>query len=90
MASLIRRVLGGSIHGIGDAWAAARGGRRPRAGEHDTSLPGTSEDIAVRRTAEAVLAEAAELREIERKVVTEHGEPGPPGTGSSSHDGHHQ
>lgn len=72
MADLFRRVWHTGVTRILHSWSAVRGWRRSPSGGHDTSAKETSADLAVQRTGEAVLAEAAELAEIERKVIADH------------------
>lgn len=72
MARLFRRVWHAGVTGIRHARSAVWGRRRSPAGEQGASAGETGSDLAVQRTGEAVLAEAAELAEIEHKVIAEH------------------
>lgn len=74
MVGLFRRVCLARVTGIRRAWSAVRGWRRFPTGEQDASARETRTDLALQRIGEAVLAEAAELAEIEHKVITEHQE----------------
>ncbi len=72
MAGLFRRVWHGGVTGIRHAWSAVQGSRRLPTGERGAAAGQTSTDLAMQRTGEAVLAEAAELAEIGRKVIADH------------------
>lgn len=72
MAGLFRRVWHAGVTGIRHAWSAMQGSRRLPTGERGASARQTGADLSAQRTGEAVLAEAAELAEIGRKVIAEY------------------
>lgn len=72
MGNLFRRVRHARVTGILHAWSAVRGSRRSGTGVQRAPAGETGTDLAMQQTGETVLAEAAELAEIEHKMLAEH------------------
>lgn len=72
MVGLFRRVRHACATSTWHAWPTVWRTWCPDAGRHGVSAGETADDLAVQRTGEAVLAEAAELAAIEQQVMAEY------------------